>query len=627
MQFTLKRNQLSVMLGLILFSPFLYAAEPGPCITDADGNIVVTPVDDSNPDMPVGGCVAAGVGASSSGGYATAIGESAAASGEDSAAFGHLANASAINATAIGAYSIANKADASAFGRGAAAEGLQSTAIGTLAWARKQNGTAVGYNSTTGNLDASAFGALANASGQSSIAIGSMTKASGVGSIAIGYNAMAYQQGATVIGISNSDQYININTVFYGGTLAADSIREYPPLVYSTVVFGAANMGGKYFKLSQLKGVASGADDFDAVNLAQLKALGNNIASWFGGGASISATGVFTPPSFSIGGNSYTTVGAAFDAVNTSLSAITTRIDGIEQAPGPAGAAGASAYDIAVKNGFAGSETEWLASLKGDTGDTGPAGPKGDKGDQGIPGTDGKDGAKGDTGDTGPAGPEGQSGKDGPKGEKGDRGPEGPQGPEGQAGKDGADGKNGSKGDSGADGSNGADGKDGEPAPKPELDYSDEKREAVALNKSGAAVRLSNLAEGTQGNDAATLSQLKRESDNAVKRANEYTDNRIADVTAQFDDRWDDMEGRVAQVNRDLEGLGAMTSAMAMMGAAAVDSSAPVSAQIGFGTYGNRAAVAIGLKARLGERAGMSFGLANDGKKTMGGVGFSIGID
>ena len=147
------------------------------------------------------------------------------------------------------------------------------------------------------------------------------------------------------------------------------------------------------------------------------------------------------------------------------------------------------------------------------------------------------------------------------------------------------------------------------------------------MNKSGAAVRLSNLAEGTQGNDAATLSQLKRESDNAVKRANEYTDNRIADVTAQFDDRWDDMEGRVAQVNRDLEGLGAMTSAMAMMGAAAVDSSAPVSAQIGFGTYGNRAAVAIGLKARLGERAGMSFGLANDGKKTMGGVGFSIGID
>ena len=51
--------------------------------------------------------------------------------------------------------------------------------------------------------------------------------------------------------------------------------------------------------------------------------------------------------------------------------------------PGPKGDQGAdgrSAYQIAVQNGFEGTEQEWLASLKG---------PKGDKGDMGPPGADG----------------------------------------------------------------------------------------------------------------------------------------------------------------------------------------------------------------------------------------------
>ena len=47
---------------------------------------------------------------------------------------------------------------------------------------------------------------------------------------------------------------------------------------------------------------------------------------------------------------------------------------------------GESAYEIAVRNGFEGTETEWLESLKGETGATGSAGK------DGTDGTDGKDG-------------------------------------------------------------------------------------------------------------------------------------------------------------------------------------------------------------------------------------------
>lgn len=41
---------------------------------------------------------------------------------------------------------------------------------------------------------------------------------------------------------------------------------------------------------------------------------------------------------------------------------------------------GYSAYEVAVQEGFVGTEQEWLASLKGDTGNTGPTGADGDDG-------------------------------------------------------------------------------------------------------------------------------------------------------------------------------------------------------------------------------------------------------
>ena len=63
---------------------------------------------------------------------------------------------------------------------------------------------------------------------------------------------------------------------------------------------------------------------------------------------------------------------------------------------GDKGDPGDSAYEVAKANGYSGTETEWLASLKGekgDTGETGPQGPKGDKGEKGDKGD------KGDPGD------------------------------------------------------------------------------------------------------------------------------------------------------------------------------------------------------------------------------------
>lgn len=97
------------------------------------------------------------------------------------------------------------------------------------------------------------------------------------------------------------------------------------------------------------------------------------------------------------------------------------------------GVPGDSAYDVAVNNGFVGTEEEWLASLVGPQGVKGDTGNQGPQGIQGIQGLQGIQGIKGDTGDQGPQGIQGV------KGDKGDQGDQGPQGIQGVPGTDGAD--------------------------------------------------------------------------------------------------------------------------------------------------------------------------------------------
>lgn len=101
---------------------------------------------------------------------------------------------------------------------------------------------------------------------------------------------------------------------------------------------------------------------------------------------------------------------------------------------GKDGENGKSAYEIAVQNGYDGTETDWLESLKGQKGDTGEPGATGAKGDHG------------EKGDQGEPGTPGEKGERGEKGEKGDAGTPGKDGVNGKDGTNGVDGKNGTDG-------------------------------------------------------------------------------------------------------------------------------------------------------------------------------------
>lgn len=80
------------------------------------------------------------------------------------------------------------------------------------------------------------------------------------------------------------------------------------------------------------------------------------------------------------------------------------------------GSAGLSAYEIAVQNGFIGTEAEWLASLQGTDGQDGT------DGSPGLPGVDGQDGAPGLPGADGQDGADGAPGLPGADGQDGANG-------------------------------------------------------------------------------------------------------------------------------------------------------------------------------------------------------------
>jgi len=81
---------------------------------------------------------------------------------------------------------------------------------------------------------------------------------------------------------------------------------------------------------------------------------------------------------------------------------------------GEQGPQGLSAYEIALENGFRGTEDEWLESLKGDRGARGPKGERGEKGEPGetkiIYAGSISGGGSGEPGPPGPEGPEGPPG-------------------------------------------------------------------------------------------------------------------------------------------------------------------------------------------------------------------------
>ncbi|WP_338642089.1 YadA family autotransporter adhesin [Burkholderia pyrrocinia] len=190
-----------------------------------------------------GGAIAIGVGSQALANSATAIGTVAIAQGNTSLAVGR-------QSAAIGDFSMA-------LGNVADAHGTSSIALGHSALASGDRSIAIGGANPTSS-DGVSNGAAYDAATQ--------TRAGGTQSVAIGAGAQTNDNNQVAIG-SGSVGANNGGTPVFGGTAAP---------VGGAVSFGA--VGNE----RQLKNVAAGAADTDAVNVQQLKNVNSALSTGIG---------------------------------------------------------------------------------------------------------------------------------------------------------------------------------------------------------------------------------------------------------------------------------------------------------------------------------------------------------
>ena len=351
----------------------------------------------------------------------------------------------------------------------------------------------------------------------------------------------------------------------------------------------------------QITGVAAGREDYDAVNVAQLKAVMNLPVHIYNGGK--------------FANNMYT--GGTQIATDMTISNLQFDFgDGL----------------LAQEVGNEGDKRVLVTldkdALKNDPAFKGPKGDKGDKGDQGFPGERGKQGLKGDKGDTG---------AQGPKGEKGDTG---------APGKDGKDGKDGGVGTVVGDEMNiTVANTETDPAKPANYKVSLNKEITVdkvtagnttissdgltitggpSITKSGidaGGKKVTHVADGeiaADSKDAVNGSQLYRVQKNVESIENNVT-NLAGDVT--------NLNGRVSDLDNRVNKVGAGAAALAALHPLDFNPDDKWNFAVGYGNYRNANSVAVGAFYQPNENTmfNVATNFGNGENMINAGVSFKIG--
>ncbi|WP_345815548.1 YadA-like family protein [Paraburkholderia sp. PREW-6R] len=173
----------------------------------------------------------------------------------------------ALNNMAIGPGSSVQGADSVVFGARSGAFFAGSTVVGSGAVSIATNATVIGNSASTNNLavNSVAIGYLAAAQAANSLAFGSDAISNGDSSVAMGSNAFVSVGAANSMAIGGNATASVANAVAIGYGAIADRAN--------TVSVGSAS------RLMQITNVAQGSQDTDAVNVAQLNAAIQSVSS------------------------------------------------------------------------------------------------------------------------------------------------------------------------------------------------------------------------------------------------------------------------------------------------------------------------------------------------------------
>ena len=163
-------------------------------------------------------------------------------------------------AIGIGNGVILGEENATAIGNGSKSTALNSFAAGQDAEAAAENTTAIGFGATSSKKNALAFGTGASASETDTVAVGSSASASETNAVAIGSFASATKENSVAIGAGSVADVANTVSVGKAKVMSGETVIS--PEVTRRIMH-----------------VTAGTDDTDAVNVKQLKELGDGKAN------------------------------------------------------------------------------------------------------------------------------------------------------------------------------------------------------------------------------------------------------------------------------------------------------------------------------------------------------------
>ena len=539
--------------------------------------------------------VAIGGVARANGDFSIATGYFSRTTGQGSIAIGNQTTANGTNNIALGSFALTSGTfDGQSIAIGRSSNATNGIALGTFATSNGLNAVAVGFNTSAVGGGSTALGQLANAT-NSGTALGTNSDATGFSSVAVGSGSEATGQSSLALGDRSTASGTNCVAI---GSFANCSEEN-------TVSFGSGDYTTPGVVGSRrLTNVSFGLNNNDAVAMGQIIPFALSL----GGGAGFNpTTGAFVAPTYSLSMGTFNNVGDALLALDGAIQAGggggTTPGPTGPQGPagptgptgpagatgpqgptgpagstgpqgptgatgpqGPAGANGMSAYQLAVANGFVGTEADWLQSLVGP---------------QGAPGADGSDNpyfqANGqeDESDRAQANAEGSVAI----------------GPNAQA--------------------------NAENCVALGSGSTCDEANTVSVGNENEQRRITNVDDGRNETDATNVRQVREWDRWNLEQANSYTDM-----------RFNVLSNRIDALDDRLNKVGAMSTAQANMAQATLTNPGGASLAFGGGYYNGETAIAVGYNRVFRTEEGRPISLTISGAFSSGenmvGVGVAI---
>ncbi|WP_216840709.1 YadA-like family protein, partial [Dyella sp. S184] len=160
----------------------------------------------------------------------------------------------------------------------------------------------------------------------------------------------------------------------------------------------------------------------------------------------------------------------------------------------------------------------------------------------------------------------------------------------------------------------------------------------VSVGTAANQRQITNVAAGTQATDVANVGQVQEAlvtaktyadagDQQTLQKANAYTDQKIGSfaTTSDINALRDQVNGQFHAVDKRMNQVGAMGTAMAQMSFSTQGVNTPNRVGVGVGGYHGEAALSVGYSRQLSSKANLTFGAAVSGNEASGGVGVGFG--